>query len=107
MSDRDEDNNCADGFEPEVEPITCSNSIEEGAQRYWRASQIWRDKKESDWNYSMIIGELREISFYRGLVSPLSRQLLDDVIMDRRQPVLQLQPENMIPSNCERQSNDV
>ena len=87
--------------EPRVEPIRHYNPIEEGAQRYWRSSRIWRDQEESNWNYSMMIQELRAITCYRGLVSPLAYRLLDDVVHDRRQPILNLQPEHMVPANEE------
>lgn len=85
--------------EPQVAPIVLPNALEEGAQRYWRASRIWRDKEESDWNCGMMIQELREIQCYRGSSSLLASTLLDDVVNDRRAPILELQPHQAIVSN--------
>jgi hypothetical protein len=75
-----------DEEDPCVEPIKHYNPMEEAAQRYWRASRIWRDKQESTWNFGQMIRELQEIQCYRGAVPFLAQRLLDDVVEDRRPP---------------------
>src|SRR4051812_20298756 len=90
MEDHDDD-------EPTVPAIQHYNPMEEAAQRYWRASRIWRDKEESAWNCGMMIQECRDITCYRGKVSGLAYLLLDDVVNDRRENILQLQPEQQLP----------
>src|SRR4051812_10649707 len=82
-----------------IPSITHYNPMEEAAQRYWRASRIWREKKSSNWSFGAMIQELRELYCYRGLTPLLAQVLLDDVIHDRRQEVLILQLE-------QRASND-
>lgn len=79
----DESGECA------VEPITCANPMEEAAQRYWRASRIWRDHEASDWNFGQMIGECRDMHKYRGRVAFLAEDLLDKVIRNER-PQLEL-----------------
>jgi hypothetical protein len=73
-----------DEDEPGVEPITFANPMEESANRYWRASQIWRDKQESTWTTGDMIQELRGLYCYRGLAPILAERLMEDVIHDRR-----------------------
>lgn len=80
----------------QVEPITHHNAMEEAANRYWRASRIWRDKEESNWHYGAMIQELNAILCYRGRSAWLASILLDDVINDRRHPVLELQESAII-----------
>ena len=92
-SERDNDD------EQGVETISLPNAMEEAAQRYWRASQIWRDKQESTWTCGEMIQECRGILCYRGRVAFLAESLLDDVVHDRRAPVLELQPNQAIVSN--------
>jgi hypothetical protein len=77
-----------DEGDPEVETIRLPNSKEEAAQRYWRASRIWRDQEESNWNCGMMIQELNDIRCYQGIVSSLALTLLDDVVNDRRTHIL-------------------
>lgn len=84
------------GYEPTIEPIQQPNALEEAAQRYWRASRIWRDKEESDWTFGVMIEELRSIQCYRGSVSMRAFHLMDDVVQDRRQPTLELQPHQEV-----------
>lgn len=85
--------------EQEVQAISLPNAMEEAAQRYWRASRIWRDKEESTWNFDMMIQECRGILCYRGRVAFLAETLLDDVVHDRRAPVLELQPHQTLIAN--------
>ena len=86
----DEDDNV------QVQPIIHYNAMEEAANRYWRASRIWRDKEESNWNYGAMIQELNGIQCYRGRSAYLASLLLDDVVHDRRQPILELQESAMV-----------
>jgi hypothetical protein len=67
-----------------VEPITMHNPMEESANRYWRASRIWRDREESAWTTGDMIQELRGMYRYRGLAPMLAERLMEDVIHDRR-----------------------
>lgn len=67
-----------------VVPIQFNNAMEESANRYWRASRIWRDKEESTWTTGDMIGELRDLYRYRGLAPVLAERLMEDVIHDRR-----------------------
>jgi hypothetical protein len=92
---------------PAVEPIHHYNPMEEAAQRYWRASRIWRDQEESNWNCGMMIQELNDIRCYRGIASPLAAALLDDVVHDRRHPILDLQPQHMIANDAETQNSGI
>lgn len=67
-----------------VEPIKMPNAMEESANKYWRASRIWRDREESTWTTGDMIRELRDLYRYRGLAPLLAERLMEDVIHDRR-----------------------
>lgn len=73
----------------QVEPIQHSNAMEEAAERYWRASRIWREQQESDWDFQMMIDECNDITRYRGRVAYLADSLLDMVVKNLR-PQLEL-----------------
>lgn len=68
-----------------ITPILFANPMEEAANRYWRASLVWRGKMEANWTFSDAIDEARDLQRYRGVVFGLSCRLLDDIVHDRRQ----------------------
>jgi hypothetical protein len=76
---------CNDDFSGAT-PLHMRNPMEEAANRYWRASRIWRDKQESDWTFGDMIHELSDLQRYRGIVPALAQGLLDSVIRADTQP---------------------
>ena len=86
--------------EQRVEAISLPNAMEEAAQRYWRASSIWRDKQEATWNFGMMIQECRGMLCYRGRVAFLAEALLDDVVHDRRQQFELDLLANQVSNDC-------
>src|SRR3954471_21122761 len=90
-----------------VDPITHYNPMEEAAQRYWRASLVWRDKQDATgWSFGAIIQELRDLYCYRGRVPLLAEKLLDDVIHDRRQEILILQMEQRAANDSPKEGTN-
>jgi hypothetical protein len=70
----------SDGEVNAVTPIVCANPIEEAAQRYWRAAQIWRGPGSSEWTFGDMIAELRDLLKYRGQVAYQAEALLSSVV---------------------------
>lgn len=69
-----------------VVPIRMHNPMEEAANRYWRASLMWRDKMPTDWCYGDMISELADLRRYRGLAPILAENLLHKVVHSEAEP---------------------
>ena len=61
------------------------NAMEEAAQRYWRASRIWRDKEDAG-NITVedMITECNSLRCYRGHVQNLAATLLHEVVYNHQ-----------------------
>lgn len=94
-----------------VEPIVCSNPREEAAQRYWRASRVWRGLGDDDenWTTGDAIREVRSILFYGFGACPaavLAERLLEDIVYDRRPNIMELQEFQQVSTTSQSQLNN-
>jgi len=63
-----------------IPSITMRNSLEEAANRYWRAALMWNSRIPTNWTTGDMIHECVDMQRYRGAVIPLVNKLLGEVI---------------------------